>query len=54
MGCNTWFKIPVITGKEEVKKHILEIIDKQRNDEWWDDAVEAQALMDIEYLNQFN
>jgi hypothetical protein len=54
MGCHTWFKLPVITGKEEVKKHILKIIDKQRNEEWWDDTVEAQALMDIEYLNQFN
>lgn len=51
MGCHTWYKKPLIRGKENIKKYYLDEINLMREKSWWNDDCEIEALLKLEFLN---
>lgn len=51
MGCHTWYKVPAAKGKDNIKNYITNIINKQRQKEWWDNKCEEEALRTLKALD---
>jgi hypothetical protein len=47
MGCHTWYKRPLVKGKENVQKYLREKIDIMRKKDWWDDGCEKEAILSL-------
>ena len=35
MGCHTWYRKPLVKGKENVQKYLREKIDIMRKEDYW-------------------
>jgi hypothetical protein len=47
MGCHTWYRKPLVKGKENVQKYLREEIDTMRKKDWWNDECENEALISL-------
>jgi hypothetical protein len=47
MGCHTWYRKPLVKGKEEVQKFLRDKIERQRKKDWWNDECEQEALVSL-------
>jgi hypothetical protein len=47
MGCHTWYRKPLIKGKENVQKYLREKIDASRKKDWWNDECENEAIISL-------
>lgn len=55
MGCHTWYRKPLVKGKENVQKHLRDKIEKQRKQKWWNEECEDEVpnrLKAIELLDE--
>jgi hypothetical protein len=44
MGSHTWYRKPLVKGKENVQKYLREKIDSMREKDWWNAECEQEAL----------
>jgi hypothetical protein len=51
MGCHTWYKKPLVKGKEDVQKYLREKIDTNRKKDWWNDEYNLMLLTYKVFLN---
>ena len=54
MGCNTHYRIPLVKGKENVKKYLKDEIEAQRKEDWWDEKCENQSEMRFYAIEQID
>ena len=47
MGCHTWYRKPLVKGKENVQKYLREKIDASRKKDWWNDECENEAIISL-------
>jgi hypothetical protein len=47
MGYHTWYRKPLVKGKENVQKYLREKIDSSRKKDWWNDECENEALISL-------
>ena len=51
MGCHTWYRKPLVKGKENVQKYLRERIDDMRKKHWWNEEHEKEAILSIKAIN---
>ena len=51
MGCHTWYKKPLVKGKENVQKYLRERIDAMRKKDWWDEELEQEIPLRLKAIN---
>jgi hypothetical protein len=54
MGCHTWYRKPLVKGKENVQKYLREKINTMRKKDWWDDECEQEAINSLIAINQLD
>ena len=54
MGCHTWYRKPLVKGKENVQKYLREKIDTMRKKDWWDEDCEKEALNSLIAIGQLD
>lgn len=47
MGCHTWYRKPLVKGKENVQEYLRGEIDERRKKKWWTEAYEKEALVKL-------
>lgn len=55
MGCHTWYRKPLVKGKENVQAYLRDEIERYRKEKWWDEECEKDVplrLMSIENMNE--
>jgi hypothetical protein len=51
MGCHTWYRKPLVKGKENVQKYLREKIDIMRGKYYWDDECEREAILCLKAID---
>jgi len=51
MGCHTWYRKPLVKGKENVQRYLREKIEALRKKSWWDEECEQEALLSLEAID---
>ena len=51
MGYHTWYRNPLIKGKENVQKYLREKIDTMRKKDWWNDECEQEAILSLKAID---
>ena len=54
MGCHTWYRIPLVKGKENIQQYVREKIDADRKQEWWNDKCEEEAVLTIKAITDLD
>ena len=54
MGCHTWFKKPLIKGKENIQHYLKKEIDTLRTKDWWDKNCEAEVPTRLEAIENIS
>ena len=54
MGCHTWYRKPLVKGKENVQKYLIEKINSMRKKDWWNDECEIDALISLNAIEQLD
>ena len=54
MGCHTWYRKPLVKGKENVQKYLRDKIDELRKKDWWNEECEGEALISLEAISQLD
>lgn len=54
MGCHTWYRKPLVKGKENVQKHLRDEIDNQRKKDWWNEECENEVEMRLYAIEQLD
>ena len=47
MGCHTWYRKPLVKGKENVQKYLTDKIEVLRKKDWWNKECEQEALVSL-------
>ena len=50
MGCHTWYRKPLVKGKENVQKYLRDKIDTMRKKDWWNEECEQEALLSLKAI----
>ena len=50
MGCHTWYRKPLVKGKENVQKYLRDKIETMRKKDWWNEECELEALVSLESI----
>ena len=51
MGCHTWYRKPLVKGKENVQKHLRDKIDSFRKKDWWDEELEKKSIISLQAID---
>jgi hypothetical protein len=51
MGCHTWYRKPLVKGKENVQKYLREKIDTMRKKDWWNNECEQEAILSLKAID---
>jgi hypothetical protein len=51
MGCHTWYRKPLVKGKENVQKYLREKIDTMRKKDYWNDECEQEAILSLNAID---
>ena len=51
MGCHTWYRKPLVKGKENVQKYLREKIDTMRKKDYWNDECEQEAILSLKAID---
>ena len=51
MGCHTWYRKPLVKGKENVQKYLREKIDTMRKKDYWNDECELEAILSLKAID---
>jgi len=51
MGCHTWYRKPLVKGKENVQKYLRDRINSSRENDWWDEECEQEALISLKAID---
>jgi hypothetical protein len=51
MGCHTWYRKPLVKGKENVQKYLREHIDIMRKKDYWNDECEQEAILSLKAID---
>lgn len=54
MGCHTWYLVPVVIGKEDVKKELYANVERWRNAKWWNDECESELPRRFEAIERLD
>ena len=54
MGCHTWYKKPIVKGKENVQKFLREEIENQRKLRWWNKECENEVPIRLNAIEQLD
>lgn len=47
MGCHTWYRKPLVKGKENVQKYLRDKIETMRKKDWWNEGCELEAVVSL-------
>ena len=50
MGCHTWYRKPLVNGKENVQQYLREKIDAMRKKDWWNEECEKEAILSLKAI----
>ena len=54
MGCHTWYRIPLVKGKENIQQYVRQKIDADKKQEWWNDKCEEEAVLTIKAITDLD
>ena len=50
MGCHTWYIKPLVKGKDNVQKYLIDKLDALRKNDWWNEECEQESLVTIKAI----
>jgi hypothetical protein len=54
MGCHTWYRKPIVKGKENVQKYLIQEIENQRKEHWWNKECEDEVPMRLQAIENLD
>ena len=54
MGCHTWYRKPIVKGKENVQKYLIQEIENQRKERWWNKKCEDEVPMRLQAIENLD